>query len=82
MMDHMMGGMGPWMVLWVVVSLAVLALASAGTVWLTRALTTGVHTPSLQPPVIDAAQAELRRRYAAGEIDREQYLQGKVDLES
>jgi putative membrane protein len=33
----------------------------------------------------DAAQAEaqmvLRRRYAAGEISREEYLQGKVELE-
>lgn len=29
----------------------------------------------------DPAYAELRRRYAAGEISREEFLQRKIDLE-
>ncbi|WP_159944428.1 MULTISPECIES: SHOCT domain-containing protein [unclassified Nocardiopsis] len=30
---------------------------------------------------VDAAQEELRIRYARGEIDREEFLQRKIDLE-
>lgn len=33
------------------------------------------------PPPLDAAEQELRLRYARGEIDREEYLQRKIDLE-
>ena len=32
-------------------------------------------------PPVDRAQEELRLRYARGEIDREEYLQRKIDLE-
>ncbi|MBB6119958.1 SHOCT domain-containing protein [Nocardiopsis algeriensis] len=34
-----------------------------------------------QPPALDPAQEELRLRYARGEIDREEFLQRKIDLE-
>lgn len=30
---------------------------------------------------VDAAEEELRLRYARGEIDREEFLQRKIDLE-
>ncbi|WP_304455073.1 SHOCT domain-containing protein [Nocardiopsis sp. YSL2] len=30
---------------------------------------------------LDAAQEELRLRYARGEVDREEFLQRKIDLE-
>ncbi|MBR8744208.1 SHOCT domain-containing protein [Nocardiopsis sp. MG754419] len=33
------------------------------------------------PPPLDAAEQELRLRYARGEIDREEFLQRKIDLE-
>lgn len=33
------------------------------------------------PPALDAAEQELRLRYARGEIDREEFLQRKIDLE-
>lgn len=33
------------------------------------------------PPSLDAAEQELRLRYARGEIDREEFLQRKIDLE-
>ncbi|MGW3353196.1 SHOCT domain-containing protein [Nonomuraea rubra] len=69
------------MVFWAVVVLAVLALAVAGVVWLARTLTDrGQGRPPLPPE--DRAVAELRRRYAVGEIDREEFLERKVDLEA
>ncbi|WP_026122201.1 SHOCT domain-containing protein [Nocardiopsis halotolerans] len=34
-----------------------------------------------RPPAVDAAEEELRLRYARGEIDREEFLQRKIDLE-
>ncbi|TQN32393.1 putative membrane protein [Haloactinospora alba] len=34
-----------------------------------------------EQPAPDPAYAELRRRYAAGEISREEFLQRKIDLE-
>lgn len=77
-MCDMMGGMGAWMILWGILGLVVLGLAAAGAVWLVRSLTRG---PSAPLPPEDRAQAELRHRYAIGEIDREEYLQRKVDLE-
>jgi putative membrane protein len=30
---------------------------------------------------VDAAEEELRLRYARGQIDREEFLQRKIDLE-
>jgi putative membrane protein len=83
--DGMMGGMmGPAMAGWTLLSLALLAAAVAGGIWAARQLAR--HGPVSQvsqapPPGLADAQALLRRRYAAGEIGREEYLQGKVDLE-
>ena len=37
--------------------------------------------PVMPAPGLTEAIAELRRRYAAGQISREDYLQGKVDLQ-
>ena len=34
-----------------------------------------------EPPGLQEARAALRMRYASGEISREDYLQGKVELE-
>jgi putative membrane protein len=34
-----------------------------------------------EPPGLQAAQDALRLRYARGEISREDYLQGKVELQ-
>jgi putative membrane protein len=80
-----MGGMmGAWMILWGLVSIAVLVLAVIGGMWAVRALSgrDSAREPTRAvPPPKNPAQAELRRRYAAGEITREEFLQGKVDLE-
>ena len=78
MMDGMMGGV---MVLWVLFLLALIGLAVAAVVWLVRSM----RRP---PPGADGsrsdsgARAELDRRYASGELSREDYLQRRDDLES
>ncbi|APC35728.1 response regulator [Nocardiopsis dassonvillei] len=37
--------------------------------------------PAPQAVAVDAAEEELRLRYARGQIDREEFLQRKIDLE-
>ena len=46
-----------------------------------RSLPQGGPTNSVSAPQADEAQVTLKRRYAAGEISREDYLQAKVELE-
>ena len=74
-MDMNMGGfMAGWMALWGLLAVALLVLAVVGTVWLVRNLTAD-KAPAARP-----WEDELRRGYAAGEIDREEYLRRKQDL--
>jgi putative membrane protein len=69
--------------LWTVLGLA---LAVTGGVVAARMLG-GRHQPRVDQigtggsPGLDEARAALRLRYAHGEISREDYLQGKVELE-
>ena len=83
-MSGLMGaGMGAWVLLWIFLGLAV--TVAAGVV-VARALGTrrGPGPPPLPSPeslVVRQAKDALRLRYANGEIDREEYLQGKVELE-
>ncbi len=79
MMDGMDMGMGMgmmiMMVLWLLVGLAVLALAVAGVVWLVRrSAPDGSHPP-------ESAEEILRRRYAAGEIDDEEFQRRRAGLQ-
>lgn len=81
-MMGMSGAMGAWILLWSLVGLAVLV---TGGFVAARALGRS-HRDS--PPQITAAEPALRQardtlrmRYAHGEISREEYLQGKVELE-
>ena len=72
--DMMMGMMGGWMLLWALVGLALLVVAVLGSIWLVK------NRSSAHPgPVPDPGEV-LRRRYAAGEIDREEYLRMQRDL--
>ncbi|MGH3980427.1 MAG: SHOCT domain-containing protein [Pseudonocardiaceae bacterium] len=64
--------MGLWMSLVVLTLLAVLALAVLGSVWLIRSLK-GASTPRGAAEDDGAARALLRSRYAAGEIDDEEF---------
>jgi len=83
-MGAMMGStMGAWILLWIFLGLAV--AVTAGVV-VARVLGTGRKggSPQLPPaesPAVREAKDALKLRYANGEISREDYLQGKVELE-
>lgn len=71
MMDGIMG-VGVWMMLlWGLIALVILGLAVAGAVWLARTLS---HRNSPAVPGPDGPREILQRRYAAGEIDEDEYL--------
>lgn len=74
-MNMQMGGvMAGWMVLWGLLAVALLVLAVVGTVWLVKSLTTDKASGR------QSWDDELRRRYAAGEIDRDEFLRRQQDL--
>jgi putative membrane protein len=77
------GAMGAWILLLVVLALA--AGVTGGVL-----IAHGPHArhnaepPQIPPadsPAVREAKDALRLRYASGEISREEYLQGKVELE-
>jgi putative membrane protein len=70
-MDAMMAGMGLWALLAAVTLLAVLVLAVLGSVWIYQRLR--AERSNLAAVETDPACARLRERYAAGEIDDEEY---------
>lgn len=71
--DHLMSGwMNGWMGLVVVLVLALVVLAVVATIWLIKHLN-GSGTADEHAKV-------LERRYAAGDIDREEFLQRREDL--
>jgi len=84
-MGEMMGSTdtGASMLLWIFLGVA---LAVAGGVVAALVLRTrgGVGPSEVRPaesPAVRQAKDALRLRYANGEIGREDYLQGKVELE-
>jgi putative membrane protein len=85
MMDGMTGGGGMvgvfMMVLYGLLVLLLVALGVAALVWLVQRLRGGATTPprDAQP---SPARGELDRRYAAGELSRDEYLERRRDLES
>jgi putative membrane protein len=83
-MGAMMGA-GGWMILWIILGVAATLLAAAGAVWAARSLASrndaAPQIPAGTSPAVDKAKDVLRLRYAQGEISREDYLQGKVELE-
>lgn len=74
MQDGMM--MAPMMILGFGLMVLVVAALIAGVVWLVRNLT-GDHNTTGRPRAIE----QLELRYANGEIDRDDYLQRRDDLE-
>lgn len=75
-----MPGMGAWvMLLWGLVGLALLVLVVLAIVWLARSLLAG---PGGGRRDRDGTEEILRRRYAAGEISREEYMRLREDLRS
>lgn len=71
-MGGMMGTGWWWMLVWSLVGLAILIAAIAAVVWLTRQAPAGATRHS--------AEDVLRRRYAAGEIGRDEFMQRLQDL--
>lgn len=80
----MMAMMGGWMLPWALVGLAALVLAVLAATWLARRLPPGRGAETLGSPgrskEAPGAQELLRRRYAAGEIGREEYQRMQADL--
>ncbi|MGH8930914.1 MAG: SHOCT domain-containing protein [Egibacteraceae bacterium] len=74
----MHGGMGLWVGLWSLLALALLVLAVVGTVWLIRNL--GGSSGGAASGSRGSAVDELDRRYARGEIDREEFMRAREDL--
>jgi putative membrane protein len=82
-MGGMMGGtMSGWIVLWIFLGLA-LAIGGivAARVLSPRRGTDQRQVQATESAAVQEAKDTLRRRYANGEISREEYLQGKVELE-
>lgn len=73
----MMGGMMLWLLLWGVLGIAVLVLAVVGGAWLVRNLS-GRNSP--QRTEAESAEEILQRRYAAGEIDEDEFFRRQSGL--
>lgn len=71
----MMDGMTPLVWLWAVLSLLVLVLVIAASVWLLRTARDPAGSDA------DVARRDLDLRYARGAVDRDDYLQRRADLE-
>jgi len=74
-----MGGMGGMLaggLLWVLIIVIVIALLVVGGIWLLRR-----REPAGTSMPAQTARQTLDHRYAAGELDRETYLQMRSDLE-
>ncbi len=73
-----MGGMGLWMTIWMLAGIGVIIAVVLGIIWLVRTSSPRLGNPTAQP---DEALQVLRRRYAAGDIDQEQYQNQLRDLQ-
>ena len=71
-----MGGMMLGMLIWGLLAVALLVLAILATVWLARHMT-GAGNPSAAH---ESPEDILRRRYAAGELDEDEYLSRRAGL--
>ena len=85
-MGGMMGATGPmsaWILLWIVLAIAVGVTSGIVIARSLRARhrATPPQIPPAESPAVREAKDALRLRYANGEISREEYLQGKVELE-
>ncbi len=65
-----MAGMGLWMLVWALFALAVLVLAGFGVAYLAR----GSERFGREQATTETPREILRRRYAAGEIDEDEYM--------
>ena len=77
------GTMGAWILLWIMLALAVGVTSGIVIARSLRARHRAAQpqTPPAESPAMREAKDALRLQYANGEISREDYLQGKVELE-
>lgn len=84
-MGAMMGtGMGAWIFLWILLGIAVVVTAgvvAARAIGAMREPGPPLQIPPAESPAVREAKDALKMRYARGQISREEYLQGKVELE-
>jgi putative membrane protein len=82
-MGGMMGAASGWVL--VLAFLAVVLVVAGGIVAArTLSIRQGTEPPQIgagESPAVREAKDALRLRYANGEISREEYLQGKVELD-
>ncbi|WP_344215733.1 SHOCT domain-containing protein [Kribbella sancticallisti] len=69
----MHGDMWAWMLLWAVAGVVIVVAGVVTTVWMVRRASNAVDAPPGRPEV-ESPEDMLRRRYAAGEIDEDEYL--------
>jgi len=84
MADMMGAGIGNWILWWIFLGIAMVVAAGVAAA---RVQGTGrtiglPPVPSAYSLAVREARDTLRHRYANSEISREEYLQGKVELES
>lgn len=75
-MVQAMGGMMMWMLLWGLVGLALLGLAVVGIVTMVRRSDRDAD----RVPQVESPEEVLKRRYAAGEIDEDEFLTRRAGL--
>ena len=83
-MAGMMNGAstGAWTLLWIFLGLVVIGAGVMAARTLSGRRESGPPRVSLaESPAVAEAKDALKLRYAHGEISREDYLQGKVELE-
>jgi putative membrane protein len=73
---------GGWEWLMFLVMIAFVAAVVVALVFAMRGLTWGSQTPPRSPSEAASPKDILKRRYAAGELDREEYLQRLHDLDA
>lgn len=79
MMDGgMMGGMVAMWILWVLFAIVLIALAITALIWLVRSMRTPGRNSGTSST---GARDELDRRYATGDLSRDEYLERRRDLE-
>jgi putative membrane protein len=78
-----MGAMGAWILMWIFLGIAVVVVSGVvvARVLGTRRKADQPQVRAAESPAVQEARDALRLRYAHGEISREEYLQGKVELE-